>query len=57
MCLGQNSGGAPGGGLGLRNGLVDEPGRMRQAAQELALVGQIHRAKLGVGLQEEAIGR
>ena len=57
MRLGQDGGGTAGGGLGLGDRLVDEPRRVGQAADELALVGQVHRPELGMGLQEEPVGR
>jgi hypothetical protein len=41
----------------VRDGLVDEARRVRQASQVLALVGQIHRAQLGMRLKEESVGR
>jgi len=53
----ENGRGSAGHRLSVRDGLVDEARRVRQASQVLAFVGQIHRAQLGMRLKEEAVGR
>jgi hypothetical protein len=44
----ENGRGSAGHRFGVRDGLVDEARRVGQASQVFALVGQIHRAQLGM---------